>query len=291
MAAFRQKNFWQPFALLGLAVDYDRCRRWTWQPTPSATQVREAAWRYRELVSQCRKLIATSGYCQLDGFVSQSAVQRMCEEAHLLRDKSVGFSSTNVHNLLLEAETGSNPPASPRAKVFHSSKTLVAMSHLPQSSLLRELYADSAVRELVRECFGLPRLCCSADPHGGVYYNFFDEGDTLGWHCDRSHFSVNLILQTAEGGDFEYVPESRGLVEEVETWTDLEKDLQSKKIVPKLNAGSIYLFAGNASFHRVSPVTSGTRINAILTYNVEENQRLNAYTLKQFFGIGEDAAA
>ncbi|CAE7379869.1 unnamed protein product [Symbiodinium natans] len=245
---------------------------------------------YQALVSQCKGLIASSGYCQLDGFVLPETVRAMCAEARQLRSRGLGFTSTNVHNLLLEAEeeSSSAAPASPRAQVFHSSKTLVAMSHLPESSPLRELYADDALRELVRECFGLPRLSCSADPHGGVYYNFFDEGDALWWHCDRSHFSVNLILQTAEGGDFEFIPESRHLADEIGTWADLEKDLQRRKRVPKLNSGSIYLFAGNASFHRVSPVTSGTRINAILTYNVEENQRLNAYTLKQFFGIDQD---
>ncbi|CAE7390584.1 unnamed protein product, partial [Symbiodinium pilosum] len=165
---------------------------------------------YQELVSRSRHCIASSGYCQLDDFVPPQVVRSMCAEAEALRNRSLGFTNTNIHNLLLETEIDSRE-GSPRSQIFHSRKTLVAMSHLPTNSPLRDLYADTSVRELVRECFGLPQLSCSADPHGGVYYNFFDQGDALGWHCDRSQFSVNLILQTSEGGDFEYVPQSRPL--------------------------------------------------------------------------------
>ena len=36
---------------------------------------------------------------------------------------------------------------------------------------------------------------------------------------------------------------------------------------------------------RVGEVVEGTRVNVILTYNAEPGVRLNAYTLRKFFGV------
>ena len=55
-------------------------------------------------------------------------------------------------------------------------------------------------------------------------------------------------------------------------------------LAPTLECGSLYLFRGRNSLHRVAPVSSGKRINAILSFNSEKDGRLNAYTRRKFFG-------
>ena len=53
---------------------------------------------------------------------------------------------------------------------------------------------------------------------------------------------------------------------------------------PRLQSGDLYLFRGRGSLHRVSPVRAGQRINAILTYNSDPHDVMNAYTRRKFFG-------
>lgn len=53
---------------------------------------------------------------------------------------------------------------------------------------------------------------------------------------------------------------------------------------PTLQAGDLYLFHGRDSLHRVAPVRSGRRVNAILTFNTDPDERMNAYTRLKFFG-------
>merc|ERR1712060_833896 len=97
---------------------------------------------------------------------------------------------------------------------------------------------------------------------------------------------MNLILQTTpgHGGEFQYVPDSRPAIDSMNAWSEVEAHIEGKGKTPELHPGSLYLFAGNRSLHRVSPVSRGQRINAIFTYVEEEGDRLNEYTLRKFFG-------
>ena len=73
--------------------------------------------------------------------------------------------------------------------------------------------------------------------------------------------------------------------------------------VDNLGPGSLVIFAGIESLHRVTPVTETVRqgksksprterverINAILTYESQPGKRMNKYGLKKFFGRNVDA--
>jgi hypothetical protein len=55
----------------------------------------------------------------------------------------------------------------------------------------------------------------SADPLDALQITTFRPGQELGWHFDRSEFSVTVMYQQAEaGGDFEYVPGLRSADDE-----------------------------------------------------------------------------
>ena len=135
--------------------------------------------------------------------------------------------------------------------------------------------------DFVRAALLKPDLHQSADPMGCAYLNVFNPGDELGWHFDNSEFSVSLIIQPAEeGGAFEFAPDSRRAVEAMHAFRP--DDLHVLR--PPLHAGDLYLFHGRNSLHRVSPVRAGQRINAILTYNSDPHDVMNAYTRRKFFG-------
>ncbi|CAJ1456591.1 unnamed protein product [Effrenium voratum] len=161
---------------------------------------------------------------------------------------------------------------------------------------LLELFRWDGLRALLQEAFGLPQLFCSADPLGGVYLNFFERGDQLGWHFDRSEYSVNLILRecprtAAKAGQFMYLPDSRPFIDArvddfdvAQLGSGLRFDGLSEVVEPDLQPGTLYLFAGNRSLHCVSENTTDvTRVNAIFTFNPQPDVALNAYTRRKFF--------
>jgi len=62
----------------------------------------------------------------------------------------------------------------------------------------------------------------SADPLDALQITHFHPGEELGWHFDRSKFSVTIMYQRAEeGGDFEYVPALR--TKQDERYDDVKK--------------------------------------------------------------------
>ena len=122
-------------------------------------------------------------------------------------------------------------------------------------------------------------------------YNGYYDADGLGWHFDRSEFGVNLVLQEpSSGGAFDYHRLTRS---EADPWAfgAVERVLRaaephaagggparaaSAERIEGLTAGSLVLFAGRLSLHRVSPVRGPRpRINAILTYESEPGQLAN----------------
>ncbi|CAD7933585.1 unnamed protein product [Amoebophrya sp. A120] len=375
------------------------------QPLPRG--VRPESFQGRDL----RQEILQDGIVVLKNFLSQDAVSELLQEAEALKNEAgKGFRSFEEHNLYLENTAGA-PEKEERAthllkaKRFESGKVLVNQKEIEDkafstqngssssTSLLIELYKSDLLLNLLKKAFDLPELYHSADEIGGVYYNFFEKGDQLGWHFDRSEFSINLILKETScgGGKFRYWPDSREFVDHVceqmdhgkgigkgegigqdvgigkgktsapatsvcdeenncpqvvehqsrvdETWADFEKrylveavpkenENRNKRsilpciwcknrkraknipsssttlasscatdgspalqqpnknlIVPKLEPGALYLFAGNRSLHEVTKVLGDqVRVNAIFTFNTKPGVVLNPYTRKKFFG-------
>ena len=154
-----------------------------------------------------RKQIVDHGYCELPEFVSQDVVKELVAEAWRLKPE--GFRSYEKHNIYLDESEDTDITK----QQFRSSKTLVNQKVVDdaqgadRTSTLLGIYRSPALRKLVAAGMGLDEVHLSADPYGGVYYNFFEAGadngaqrgggDQLGWHFDRSEFSVNLILQEA----------------------------------------------------------------------------------------------
>eukprot|EP00927_Polykrikos_kofoidii_P061205 TRINITY_DN56070_c0_g1_i1.p1 TRINITY_DN56070_c0_g1~~TRINITY_DN56070_c0_g1_i1.p1 ORF type:complete len:305 (-),score=20.53 TRINITY_DN56070_c0_g1_i1:325-1239(-) len=245
--------------------------------------------RCASLVAQSRDEVAKRGYCHLPGFLRPEAIKHLTEECNSLVSAGRFFRSHETHNVYLqESEGAQGDHDSILSKQFPSSKMLVSMDELSEDSTLLEIYHWDALRNFLQKSFGLRELYRSADPIGGVYYNVFDAAcnDALGWHFDRSRYSINLILQTTPGagGDFQFVADTRPQIEKMRLWSEVEEHIQGRLQTPELLPGSLYLFAGNRSIHQVSAVTHGKRVNAIFTYVDKPDEKLNEYTRLKFFG-------
>ncbi len=95
-----------------------------------------------------------------------------------------------------------------------------------------------------------------ADPLGALNLAVMGDGDELQWHFDQTDFVVSLALQDADdGGDFEVAPFIR--TADDERYDDVARVLAGDRgelTVQPMTPGTLLVFAGRNSMHRVSPI-------------------------------------
>eukprot|EP00438_Fugacium_kawagutii_P030028 Skav210979 [mRNA] locus=scaffold712:236922:238343:- [translate_table: standard] len=236
----------------------------------------------------CRHDILSKGICEVPGFVKPGAVKKLLSSAEKLKKRGCGFRSFEEHNVYLENSEATSSKV--RSASFSSSKVLINQAELAEECPeLLELFRWDGLKQLLQEAFHLSQLHCSADALGGVYLNFFEKGDQLGWHFDRSERLCDQI-GALNLGAFMYIPDSRDFLDRHPNFDVSALDGSCSyglhpMVVPQLAPGTLYLFAGNRSLHCVSQNTTDIcRVNAIFTFNPEPNVALNEYTRRKFFG-------
>jgi 2OG-Fe(II) oxygenase superfamily len=241
------------------------------------------------VVERCRAELADDGACQLDGFMRPAAARAVLEEAELLSGKA--FRTDATHNAYFTEVAAGLTGGDPRAIRLHSSKRALGFNYCGASSPLRALYEWDGLVAFLREVLQLPELYHDADPVGACSVMFYDEGDELGWHFDNSEFAVTLMLQEClEGGEFEYVPGVRSAEDEnlagvAAVLTGDSGPVRSLHPAP----GTLTLFRGRYSLHRVAPVRGATRrVNAVLAYASTPGHRLTPLNRRLFYGVDED---
>lgn len=106
-----------------------------------------------------------------------------------------------------------------------------------------------------------------SDPCQSVNISVIDEGGQQPWHFDSGRFTVTLLLQAPHrGGDFEYVPRLRDVGNEnYEGVAEVLAGARDQVQVAELAPGSLFVFLGEHSMHRVTPVI-GTKRRLIALY-------------------------
>ncbi len=234
-------------------------------------------------VESCRKKMDSEGICYLPRFLKETDRAQLSAEAAGLRGDA--FRSSESHNAYLAEDDTDFAKDHPRNISQASQKRLIAYDQIPESSGLKALYHSSEMKSFVQSVLSLDNVHVSADPMNAVHLNYFGEDDALGWHFDNSEFFVNLLLQRSDGGGaFEYVVDSR--TADDPNYDGVADILCGRREPLRVEAvsGSLIIFRGNKSIHRVSPVTDGERITAILTYESEPGVKMNDYTRQKFFG-------
>jgi hypothetical protein len=158
------------------------------------------------------------------------------------------------------------PAGHPRVSWDRSAVHTVAYDRFsPTRSGLRALFEWDGLLDFVGRILGRTPLHRYADPLGAMNLAVMHEGDALGWHFDQTDFVVSLALQASEGGgEFENVQRLR--------WVDgggidERYDIVSRVLAgeaPELvttvpmTPGTLMLFEGRWSLHRVTPVSGPT---------------------------------
>ncbi len=226
------------------------------------------ASRIAPVVVAARGALAADGVAILEDFVRASVVAEMCAEADRLEPSSHHQGVEGTPYLALPDE--SFPDGHPRRALVRSHLTAIAYDQFPSDSALRALYEWETLSEFIASILGVDRLHRYADPLGALNVAVMREGDELGWHFDQTDFVVSIALQSSSGGgDFETASQIRNADDECydAVRAVLDGDVGAVSSIP-MRPGTLMLFEGRHSMHRVTPIVGETpRQVALLAYD------------------------
>jgi 2OG-Fe(II) oxygenase superfamily len=235
------------------------------------------------LVARCQDDMAAHGVSQLPGFLTSVAIEEILEVAEKLSPQ--GWASESTHNVYFTPLAEASPHST-ASRPQRSAKRAIAYDLLPTDLPLRVVYESAALTEFVRRVLGKPALYRSADPLDALEIAVFEPGEELGWHFDNSEFSITIMLQMPDGGEFQFIRALRsdGDANVPGVLAVLDGDHGAVETLATA-PGTLALFHGHHAMHRVTPVQgSRPRINAVLTYGEQPDMTLSPLTQKLFYG-------
>ena len=205
------------------------------------------------LVASARSMLAGTGACELPGFLTPEGLAACLDDARALEGEA--YPSSGRGTAYLEAPDPSWPADHPRARRCPYAVGTVTYDEFPAASPIRSLYEWDPLLGFIGAVLG-SEVFRYADPLGALNLAVMGAGDELQWHYDQTDFVVSLVLQPSdEGGTFDVVPRLRADGDERydRVGAVLDGDLTGVVTLP-MTPGTLLVFAGRTSLHRVSPV-------------------------------------
>jgi hypothetical protein len=216
----------------------------------------------RTVVADGRAQLAATGAAELPGFITPSGLAALVEDAESLAPRA--HHSDGVGTAYLELPDFELPEGHPLRYLAPYAVGAVGYDLIPRTSPLRWLYESDAVLGLIAAILDRGPLCRYADPFGALNLAVMAEGDELQWHFDQTDFVVSLAIQSAEvGGDFDVAPRIRSATDE--NYEGVARVLEGHPegvVTLALTPGTLLVFEGRHSLHRVSPV-HGSRLRHV----------------------------
>ncbi|WP_285436305.1 hypothetical protein [Pseudomonas sp. fls2-241-R2A-110] len=241
---------------------------------------------YLALVADSQALLGKEGVAIFPGFVRDKMVATMADQTLALHPRMFHFREN--HTVYFKPQEDGVDSGHPLRRLMKTEKDTVAYADIPADNVIRNIYESDEVLSFIRDVLGLDTLYRHADPLAALNLQGFTTGQQLGWHFDRSDFSVTLSLQAASaGGDFEYVRMLRNKDDDcydaVRQFLD-DPQTQTIEVLPQV-PGTLTLFRGRYSLHRVTPVVGDRlRLNAVFAYVDQPNVEFSAYARQLFYG-------
>ena len=240
---------------------------------------------YRRLVDLGRTAMAREGMFNLHGFVRPAAILRAAREIQPLCDREA-FTHRRRHNVYFREHVEDLPADHSALRQFETVNHTLCDDQL-QGTLIHAIYEFAALPSFLAHVLNKPRLFLMADPLARANVLEYRPGEALNWHFDRSKFTVTLLLQAAEaGGEFEFRsglrtdsdPNYEGVAR---TLRGADPEIR----VNPLSAGTLNVFAGKNTLHRVSPVRGRqNRIVAVYSYYERPDVMFSAEERIGFYG-------
>ncbi len=237
-------------------------------------------------VAHCAATLDDAGVLVLPDFIQQAALTHMQHEA--VEGEAQAYFCAQDHSVYLTADNPDHPADHPANRKVVSSKGCICDDAVGANSPLRGLYDDHTFRRFVAQVTGQAELHPYADPLSSINIHYAKRGQELGWHFDNSSFAITLLInKPAAGSRFEYIKDLRD-ADAGEMNYDGVADLLDGRVQPdvlEMEPGTLVLFRGRNSIHRVSPNESDvTRMLAVLAYNDTPGVELSESARMTFYG-------
>ena len=234
----------------------------------------------------CAKTLDVDGVLVLPDFIRADALSAMQAEAQT--GQKDAYFCAQKHSVYLTPQEDAYPADHPANRQVVSSKGCICDDIVAQHSPLRALYDDPQFRDFVKGATGEAQLHPYADPLSSINIHYANRGQELGWHFDNSSFAITLLIQKPDAGSrFEYIKDLRDADAGEMNFDGVAAllDGRTSPQVLEMEPGTLVLFRGRNSIHRVSPNESDrTRMLAVLAYNAQAGVELSESARMTFYG-------
>lgn len=236
------------------------------------------------LVEHCRSLLDAEGMFNLDGFVRPAAVDRAVSEVWPRIDTQ-GYRHARRHNIYFKTHIPGLEDEHPALEQFETVHRTLCADQLT-GTVIDRIYHWAPMLPFMARVMDRPRMYLMSDPLASVNVISYGPGEALNWHFDRSQFTTTLLMRPAEaGGEFQYRsglrsdddPNYAGVAE-------LVQGRDPRVATNALAAGTLNVFAGKNTAHRVTTVQGGSsRLVAVFSYydsmgvTFSDSERLGFY--------------
>ena len=224
----------------------------------------------QEVLRWARAQLAATGACEVPDFLTPAGLAAVIANARALAPQA--YRSTGVGTAYLEVPDFELPADHPRRTLGEYAVGVIAYDMFPPESPLRRLYEWDPMMDFIGAVLQRGRLYRYADPLGALNLAVMGDGDELQWHFDQTDFVVSLAIQDGdEGGDFEVAPRIRSADDERYEAVGAVLHGTSDAVVRlPMTPGTLLIFEGRYSIHRVSPIRGATdRLVGLLAYDTK----------------------
>lgn len=209
------------------------------------------------LVARAKADLAADGMFNCADFLRPAAIAAAIAEL-TPRFATEAFTHARHHNIYFRKDDLGLPADHPALTQFETINHTLCGDQI--GGIIQRLYEWPAFAAFLAATMDKPALYTMADPLARVNAMAYNTGEGLNWHFDRSEFTTTLLLQAPEnGGEFEYRTDLRADgfpnydgVARLLTGQDPQR--QSITLTP----GTLNVFRGKNTAHRVTPVVGNT---------------------------------
>ena len=241
--------------------------------------------RLEPLVEHCRAELARNGMYNLEGLVRPEAIARAAAEI-APRARTDSYTHERRHNVYFRERIEGLAADHPALARFQTINHTLCGDQLTDT-IVGRIYEYQPLVQFIARTIGVPRLYLMDDPLARVNVMEYRPGEALNWHFDRARYTTTLLIQAAEsGGEFEYASGLRSDADEnyagVGRFVAGEND--ALRINP-LQSGTLNVFAGRNTLHRVSTVQGGRpRLVAVFSYYDRPGVQFSNEERQGFYG-------
>ena len=236
--------------------------------------------------ARSKETLDQRGVLVLPNFLTEDAILSVAREG--VENQNLAYYTVSDHNAYLKPTDESLDEYHPRNRKVSSSKGCITTDQIPQGSALHTLYESESLKTFLCAVLGETSLYEYADSLSSINLHYAADGQELGWHFDNSSFAITLLIQSpVDGGRFEYVKDVRNADNGEMSYQRVGNILDGNEPVQHLqmDAGTLVLFRGRNSIHRVTPtIGDTTRMLVVLAYNTEPGIALSESARMTFYG-------